>query len=277
VASYFPFVIIFRFVHRAPVISLQCRSTPTKNYTSSDLDELLALAYAQVVPSKASLVNYSATESLGNHDSVAIETSSEEASPPLLVEEELADVEFETMATASEPLSPELPLLSEPVQGEVPDAATPAEPLPSTVETDSEEYAADTMLHHWHTVGTSTEKLIAKGPPRVPILCLYSHGRPTPGRITYGDGDRSFDVPLRVDQDDGDGTVALKSLRLCADWSKRLQGRLKVKAFANVSHFDMLRDTAVVDAVMEQLQQDVLKTCTDRDCIDAAGYFSAFW
>jgi hypothetical protein len=147
----------------------------------------------------------------------------------------------------------------------------------SAAETDSEEYAADAMLHHWRAVGEQTEKLIAKGPPRVPILCLFSHGKPTPGRITYGDGDRSFDAPLGVDSDDGDGTVALRSLRLCADWSKRLQGRLKTQAFANVSHFDMLRDPLVVDAVLEQLQRDVLHKCTTQRCMDAAGYFSAYW
>jgi hypothetical protein len=274
-----PFRHHFGFVPPAPLLSPLCRSTPTKNYTSNDLDELLALAYAQVVPRKDPSIGINTTGTLGSCEAVADEepTLEEESSPVLIQEEKVASEETESLATPSDPPSLESPAISEPVVSKSPDNALPAQSISSAAETDSEEYAADTMLHHWQTVGSSTEKLMAKGPPRVPILCLYSHGRPTPGRITYGDGDRSFDAPLRVDLDDGDGTVALKSLRVCADWSKRLQGRLKVKAFANVSHFDMLRDTAVVDAVMEQLQQDVLKTCTDRDCIDAAGYFSAFW
>lgn len=251
-----------------------CRSTPTRNYTSSDLAELLAFARAQVVPAANASVADASPSLIAS--APVTEAALSEAGAPLL---EGLGVETPLPRDGAASVAPPL---AAPPRAPVAPAAPETRPRvetvrPSAVETHSEEYAADAMLHHWRTVGESTTKLIAKGPPRVPILCLFSHGKPTPGRITYGGGGRSFDAPLGVDADDGDGTVALRSLRLCAGWSKRLQGRLKTHAFANVSHFDMLRDPAVVDAVLEQLQQDVLKPCTKQGCMDAAGYFSAYW
>mmetsp|Transcript_85098 Transcript_85098/g.164971 ORF Transcript_85098/g.164971 Transcript_85098/m.164971 type:complete len:607 (+) Transcript_85098:158-1978(+) len=145
------------------------------------------------------------------------------------------------------------------------------------VENDSEQYSADMMMHHFKKVSGLTEKLLRAGPPRVPILCMYSYGIPTPGSYLYGDAERSFETPVQVNIEDGDGTVSRRSLRVCEDWSKRLKGRLKVASFGNVSHFDMMRDPIVVDSVMVQLQQDIMKKCSDQDCPDPAGLLSSVW
>mmetsp|Transcript_58807 Transcript_58807/g.101297 ORF Transcript_58807/g.101297 Transcript_58807/m.101297 type:complete len:189 (+) Transcript_58807:2-568(+) len=133
------------------------------------------------------------------------------------------------------------------------------------------------MMHHFKKVSGLTEKLLRAGPPRVPILCMYSYGIPTPGSYLYGDAERSFETPVQVNIEDGDGTVSRRSLRVCEDWSKRLKGRLKVASFGNVSHFDMMRDPIVVDSVMVQLQQDIMKKCSDQDCPDPAGLLSSVW
>ena len=78
-------------------------------------------------------------------------------------------------------------------------------------------------------------------------------------------GMRSFDFgdgPSETGMEDGDGTVSTRSLRLCEDWIRRLTHRLTVKSFANISHFDIMQKTPVVDAILEQLQLDMMNKCS---------------
>ena len=50
----------------------------------------------------------------------------------------------------------------------------------------SDEYSADVMLHHEaHVSRVVRRELLEGGPPRVPIMCIYSHGTPTPGKFIY--------------------------------------------------------------------------------------------
>jgi len=195
--------------------------TPSRNFSTSDIDELLRLAHVQATFAPAS--------------------DAKEASDPPCVEESRDETDM------------------------------------GHADPSSEKYSADAMLRHASRVGHLTERLQKKGPPRVPVSCLFSYGVPTPGKYGYGDGERSFDTPLQVDIDDGDGTVSLRSLRLCEDWKRRLKGRLVVSPFENVSHFNMMRDSRVVNSILEQLQQDVTKECSDQSCGDVTGWFSAYW
>ena len=218
----------------------------------------------------------------------------------------------------------------------------------------SEEYSADVMLHHATHVAGMTKELLEGGPPRVPIMCVYSYGTPTPGKFVYGfdapsssqdasaaekhrggefspsvsskpplssgensaataDGSMasvpttslsmsSFETsapastataaaatttsststssqapssftspsptqlealnfgqgPTETIMEDGDGAVSSRSLRLCEVWSRRLSDRLTVRSFANVTHFDIMQNTEVVDTIIEQLQSDMM-------------------
>uniref|UniRef100_A0A7S2SIY1 Uncharacterized protein n=1 Tax=Rhizochromulina marina TaxID=1034831 RepID=A0A7S2SIY1_9STRA len=172
-----------------------------------------------------------------------------------------------------------------------------------------EVYAARAMRYHLQTLENFTADLQAKGAPRVPVLCMYSHGLDTPVRLEYshasgsvnsaadansvtptpahpptppdssretvqtnaaaGTGttsNRIFDLPPKVVMGDGDGTASVKSTSLCEEWHRRLGSRLRVIPFRNVSHFNMIREKAVTDAIIEQLQLDMMAHCSDQHC-----------
>lgn len=63
--------------------------------------------------------------------------------------------------------------------------------------------------------------------------------------LRYESGPAPFDTLPTVTNGDGDGTVPLRSARLCESWRRRLGERLQINEVENVTHFDMMRDTAV--------------------------------
>mmetsp|Transcript_64924 Transcript_64924/g.89158 ORF Transcript_64924/g.89158 Transcript_64924/m.89158 type:complete len:588 (-) Transcript_64924:188-1951(-) len=140
------------------------------------------------------------------------------------------------------------------------------------------ELEAEGMLAHLRRVGNTTHDLRHR-PPRVPVLCLHGRGVPTPAGFVYGkakEGQHTLDQqPNEILKEDGDGTASLRSTRLCEMWEKRLGSRLEVVGFENISHFDLMRDRAVVDLIMQQLQDDMMERCSlGKGC---AGFVSLIW
>ena len=59
-------------------------------------------------------------------------------------------------------------------------------------------------------------------------MCVFGGGIETPVHLKYEGGTAPFDVLPTVTNGDGDGTVPLRSARLCESWRRRLGDRLQI-------------------------------------------------
>ena len=84
--------------------------------------------------------------------------------------------------------------------------------------------------------------------PGVPVLCIYSTGVSTPLSFDYGDGDWAK-TPVAT-MGDGDGTVNVRSLRVCEQWNTTQSQPVRVLTVQNVTHSGMLKDERVIQALL---------------------------
>mmetsp|Transcript_77305 Transcript_77305/g.231925 ORF Transcript_77305/g.231925 Transcript_77305/m.231925 type:complete len:221 (-) Transcript_77305:57-719(-) len=89
--------------------------------------------------------------------------------------------------------------------------------------------------------------------PGVPVLCMYSTGVDTPLSFDYGDGDWANDPTVTMG--DGDGTVNVRSLRVCERWNATQAEPVRVLTYSGVTHSDMLKDTRVLQELLSTVQQ----------------------
>jgi len=83
----------------------------------------------------------------------------------------------------------------------------------------------------------------------VGVYCLYGGGRATVERLIYDTAGFPDSAP-RIEAGDGDGTVNLRSLAVCAGWQSRLQSPLTVRQYDRVGHNDILYHQAVIDDLL---------------------------
>lgn len=87
--------------------------------------------------------------------------------------------------------------------------------------------------------------------PGVEAVCLYSSGVDTIVSFNYTDG--NFDKTPKSTLGDGDGTVNLRSLRVCDGWNSTQDAEASIQTFSKISHSDMIMDMKVINAVLEIL------------------------
>lgn len=83
--------------------------------------------------------------------------------------------------------------------------------------------------------------------PNITTYCFYGTNRKTREQLVYSEGTFPDKQPS-YNYGDGDGTVNIRSLELCKKWTGTAM-KLTTKQFPGVSHFDMVQDTSVLEAL----------------------------
>lgn len=94
-------------------------------------------------------------------------------------------------------------------------------------------------------------------PPRVPVDCVFSTGLPTDERFDWR-RTKSFDEQPEVGLGDGDGTVNLRSLRICAKWEGAQPEPVDVHVLPGVTHRGMLMEPKVIQLVIAAASRPVV-------------------
>ena len=88
-------------------------------------------------------------------------------------------------------------------------------------------------------------------PPNVTTYCYYGTQVHTPLTLVYKEGEFPNKQPT-VLKGNGDGTVNEASLEACSTWKAAQPSYdVELRSFPGVSHFDMVTDSGVLQAVME--------------------------
>ena len=93
-------------------------------------------------------------------------------------------------------------------------------------------------------------------PPGVELHCIYSYGMPTIEQlifINFPNGN-----PVKV-EGDGDGTVNIRSLELCKQWSNKQNQPVITKSFKRLDHSQIIKDKEVVEYV-----QNIVKAISQQ-------------
>jgi len=124
-------------------------------------------------------------------------------------------------------------------------------------------YTADDYAAYFADVGYPVGSVVHKrvtgllphpeNGPGVPVLCMYSTGVDTPLSFDYGEGDWAQDPTVTMG--DGDGTVNVRSLRVCEEWNATQAEPVRVLTYSGVTHSDMLKDTRVLQELLSTVQQ----------------------
>jgi len=87
--------------------------------------------------------------------------------------------------------------------------------------------------------------------PHVTTYCYYGTQVPTPLTLVYKEG-QFPDTPPTLLTGNGDGTVNDASLEACSVWKAAQQSRhVELRGFPGVSHFGMVTNSGVLQAVLE--------------------------
>ena len=92
-------------------------------------------------------------------------------------------------------------------------------------------------------------------PPGIELFCLYSYDVATTEQLIYHKFPESNPVKK---SGDGDGTVNIRSLKACENWSGKQFQPVKTKAFRRLDHQGILKDPSVIQYVQD-LVKDILK------------------
>lgn len=112
---------------------------------------------------------------------------------------------------------------------------------------DYKQFFHDIEFPDGYLVRQDTENLVKKlDPPRVEVYCLYGFNVKTPGAFNYlnlrGEAKGTwYDSQPDVIFDDGDGTVNIRSLIACQQWSKVQTQKVFSEKFENAEHLEMLK------------------------------------
>lgn len=89
-------------------------------------------------------------------------------------------------------------------------------------------------------------------PPEVEVHCLHGIGVNTQGALVYSSDKVWFDHTPSVVNDDGDGTVNLRSLHGCLRWSGKQSEPVHHREFtgASAEHLEILKNPDVLAYIM---------------------------
>lgn len=86
--------------------------------------------------------------------------------------------------------------------------------------------------------------------PNITTFCYYGTNTSTPEQLVYASGQFPDKQPS-FKYGDGDGTVNLRSLQVCSEWTSKQTSQVTVRAFPAVTHSNMVKDINVLKAVQE--------------------------
>ncbi|MPC34013.1 Group XV phospholipase A2 [Portunus trituberculatus] len=88
-------------------------------------------------------------------------------------------------------------------------------------------------------------------PPGVDLYCLYGHGIYTVDKLVYQEG--NFPDKPELSYGDGDGTVNLRSAKVCESFASKQRRKVHAKAFPVMEHMAILKDVDSILYVLETL------------------------
>ncbi|XP_055002096.1 phosphatidylcholine-sterol acyltransferase isoform X1 [Sorex araneus] len=91
----------------------------------------------------------------------------------------------------------------------------------------------------WYMWLQSRDLLAGLPAPGVEVYCLYGVGRPTPRTYIYDHG-FPYEDPVDVLYEDGDDTVATRSMELCAGWQHRQAQPVHLLPLHKLQHLNMV-------------------------------------
>ena len=101
-----------------------------------------------------------------------------------------------------------------------------------------------------YNIWKGVQGLISDFPsPNITVYCFYGIDIPTEEQVVYGK-DQFPDKQPSYTYGKGDGTVNLRSLKVCTQWTGSAS-KVIPKEFSGVKHFDMVRDSKVLQAIQE--------------------------
>ncbi|XP_061189845.1 phospholipase A2 group XV-like isoform X1 [Saccostrea echinata] len=89
-------------------------------------------------------------------------------------------------------------------------------------------------------------------PPGVKVHCLHGINVKTPGTLVY-DKSTWYDSQPNVINDNGDGTVNIRSLRACLNWQKQQKQPIFHKEFPNIDHMAILKYSGTIQYLKQIL------------------------
>ncbi|XP_031806096.1 phosphatidylcholine-sterol acyltransferase isoform X2 [Sarcophilus harrisii] len=84
--------------------------------------------------------------------------------------------------------------------------------------------------------------------PGVEVYCLYGVGLPTPHTYIYDEG-FPYNDPVSILYEDGDDTVATRSMELCARWRKQQPQPVHVFPIPGLQHLNMVFNNQTLDYI----------------------------
>ncbi|BFZ12763.1 hypothetical protein BsWGS_15802 [Bradybaena similaris] len=115
------------------------------------------------------------------------------------------------------------------------------------------EFFTDMNFTDGYDMRADTENLVSSlTPPQVPVHCIHGSGVPTPGMLIFGKNQFPDSYPSQVDED-GDGTVNIRSLLGCLRWLGRQKYPVIHTAFngSDSEHMSILSNSGVRKYVVD--------------------------
>lgn len=91
-------------------------------------------------------------------------------------------------------------------------------------------------------------------PPNVKMYCFHGSGRSTPGTLIYPEG-YFPDYTPEITEDDGDGTVNIRSLEGCQRWKAKQERPINYQVFSHAEHNGILGDARLTRALIDALNE----------------------
>lgn len=92
--------------------------------------------------------------------------------------------------------------------------------------------------------------LTTLSPPNVDTYCYFGTNMSTPATLVYKEGEFPDTFPAIV-TGNGDGTVNDASLQACSAWKQTQSHKVDLLSFSGVEHFDMVKNSDVLQAVLD--------------------------
>ena len=87
-------------------------------------------------------------------------------------------------------------------------------------------------------------------PPNVDTYCYYGMDIPTPTTLVYEEGEFPDTFPSII-TGNGDGMVNSVSLQACSMWKQAQSHKVNVKSFSGIDHIQIVRDSTVLQAILD--------------------------
>lgn len=117
----------------------------------------------------------------------------------------------------------------------------------------------DALFHDMgYPIASKVLKTVPKAwtpePPNVKMYCFHGQSVPTPGTLTYPEG-YFPDYSPQITEDDGDGTVNIRSLQACQLWKDKQEKPIAYQAFSHAEHNGILGDARLIRSLIDAINE----------------------